>query len=280
VLRIEGGGWRATLLPAQGGAMARLDCDGRDVLLPLPEGADPNNTWAGAFLMLPWTNRLDEGRLPYPGGAHRFPWNRVEERTALHGLSREHPWDVAEAASDRAVLVQRCDAQGQPYRYGARMEVTLGEGFSLSLSVTNEGLDGMPFGTGWHPFFARPAGTRLQFHATRALTRDSRNLPAEAVPGDGVSGGEEAFAGLDTHFTGWDGMVRLALGDAAYTLRAAEAWSRNLQVFAPMGAGVICVEPVSHVPDVANRPRFAPLGDMRHLAGGETLTGSVTLHRA
>ncbi|WP_426955001.1 aldose epimerase [Muricoccus radiodurans] len=277
MLTLAGGAWRAVLLPDRGAALAVLEHDGRPVLAPLPEGANPNATWAGAFLMAPWTNRLDDGRLPYPGGEHRFPHNRVEERTALHGLSRERPWQVEEGGPDRAVLTQRIPADGQPFAYAARLEVRLAGGFHLALTVTNEGAEGMPFGTGWHPFFARPAGTRIDFRATGAMQKDGRNLPVGTMATEGIAGGEEAFSGRDTHYTGWDGTARIALGDAGYVMRAEEAWARNLQVFAPSGAGVICVEPVSHVPDVANRPEFAALGDMRRLRRGEALGGRVTL---
>ncbi|MBB5692432.1 aldose epimerase family protein [Muricoccus pecuniae] len=275
MLEIAGGAWSAALLPAQGGALARLAHDGRDVLHPLPEGADPNNSWAGAFLMLPWTNRLDRGRLPYPGGVHHFPCNRVAEATALHGLSREHPWRIEEVSPGRAVLAQSI-ADG-PYCYEARVEVALGETFSIALAVTNTGAEGTPFGTGWHPFFTRPPGTRLSFRAGGTLTRDARNLPTGCAPSDGLDGGEEVFGGLDTHFVGWDGNARLQLGDMPFTLIGEEAWSRNIQVFAPRGATILCAEPVSHVPDAANRPQLARFGAMRRLARGESITGRAVL---
>ena len=275
MIEIAGGGWRAGLLPARGGALALLTHAGEDVLVPLPEGADPNDSWAGAFVMLPWTNRLDEGRLPHPGGVAHFPCNRAAERTALHGLSREHAWEVESADPDRAVLVQRVDIA--PYRYVARMELRLGAAFHLVLTVTNDGAEGMPFGSGWHPFFARPAGTRIAFRATGMIERDVRNLPVGLASSEGLEGGEEVFAGQDTHYTGWDGALRLDLGARAFAMTGEGAWSRNLQVFAPRGAGVICAEPVSHVPDVANRPDFAPFGDMRHLARGAAITGGVSL---
>ncbi|MBI0536724.1 aldose epimerase [Roseomonas sp. KE2513] len=275
MIEIAGGEWRAGLLPTRGGALARLSHAREDVLVPLPEGADPNDSWAGAFVMLPWTNRLDEGRLPHPGGVAHFPCNRVAERTALHGLSREHAWEVESTGADRAVLVQRIDAA--PYLYVARMELRLGAAFHLALTVTNDGAEGMPFGSGWHPFFVRPAGTRIAFRASGMIERDIRNLPVGLAASDGLEGGEEAFAGLDTHYTGWDGTLRLDLGARAFAMAGEGAWSRNLQVFAPRGAGVICAEPVSHVPDVANRPDFAPFGDMRHLPRGAAVTGSVSL---
>ena len=275
MLELAGGDWRAALLPGRGGALAALSHQGRDVLVPLPEGADPNNHWAGAFVMLPWTNRLDEGRLPHPGGLHHFACNRLVERTALHGLSREHPWQVEHATAAGARLVQVLSQA--PYRYTARLEYRLGEAFTLTLSVTNEGEAGMPFGTGWHPFFVRPPGTRLSFRASGLLTRDERNLPVQPVPSSGIDGGEEAFSGLDTHFTGWDGAAHLTLGPAGFLLRGEEAWTHNLQVFAPGGAGILCVEPVSHVPDAANRPDLASLGDMCRLEPGGTLTGRVVM---
>ncbi|WP_376098889.1 aldose epimerase [Roseomonas sp. CCTCC AB2023176] len=278
-MRLSGGGWTAGILPDRGAAMARLTCDGRDVLVPLPDGADPNATWAGAFLMLPWTNRLDEGRLPYPGGEHRFPINRPVEGTALHGLGREAAWDVGDVSAARAVLHQRYAAHGQPYRYAARLTVTLGDDVTLRLDVTNDGEDGTPFGTGWHPFFTRPEGTRLSFRATGAVSRDTRNLPVAVEPSDGVDGAEEAISGRDTHYVGWDGTAHMTLGDAGYVLQAGGAWARNLQLFAPGAAGILCVEPVSHVPDVINRRAFAGYGDMTRLPRGGTITGEVTLRR-
>jgi len=275
MIEIAGGDWRAGLLPARGGALALLTHAGEDVLVPLPEGADPNDSWAGAFVMLPWTNRLDEGRLPHPGGVAHFPCNRVAERTALHGLSREHAWEVESAGADRAVLVQRIDIA--PYRYVARMELRLGAAFELVLTVTNDGAEGMPFGSGWHPFFVRPAGTRIAFRASGMIERDVRNLPVGLAASDGLEGGEEAFAGQDTHYTGWDGALRLDVGARAFAMTGEGAWSRNLQVFAPRGAGVICAEPVSHLPDAASRPGFDSFGDMRHLVHGAAITGGVSL---
>lgn len=280
MLHLSGGGWTAALQPDRGAAIAALTCDGRDVLVPLPDGADPNATWAGAFLMLPWTNRLDEGRLPWPGGVHHFPLNRPEERTALHGLGRAAPWEVIERAPDRAVLTQRHAAPDQPYRYAARLEVALADDFLLRLDVTNEGEDGTPFGTGWHPFFVRPDGAAVSFRATGAVVRDMRNLPVAVEPSEGLDGGESVYSGRDTHYVGWDGAAAVTLGDARYAMHGGGAWSRNLQLFAPGAARILCVEPVSHVPDVVNRRSFAGHGDMRGLPRGGTLGGEVTLRRA
>ena len=63
-------------------------------------------------------------------------------------------------------------------------------GISLALGLTNAGTLPFPFGCGWHPFFARPAGTRLRFAATTLFARDARCLPVAAQPSAGVDGDE------------------------------------------------------------------------------------------
>ena len=98
VLELRGGGWRAALLPEQGAAFAALEHEGRPILQPL-EGRDPNTTPAGAFWMLPWTNRLDGGAFRWAGETYRFPITHPAEGNALHGLARARAWVVEDAAS-------------------------------------------------------------------------------------------------------------------------------------------------------------------------------------
>ena len=102
-------------------------------------------------------------------------------------------------------------------------------------------------------------------------------LPVSAAPSPGLDGGEEAFLGLDTHFAGWDGAARIAWPGLTLHMRATGALATNLQVYAPRARTVLCVEPSSHLPDVANRPDMAALGPMRLLPPGESLTGRITL---
>jgi aldose 1-epimerase len=263
MLTLAGGGWAAVLLPAEGAAMAALRRDGQEVLVPLPAGADPKASFAGAFLMLPWTNRMDGGRL---GGFGTVPVNRPADGTAIHGLARGLPFVVEAAGPDRAVLTQ--SAAAGPYAWRARFAVVLGAAVEITLSVENAGAAPMPFGIGWHPFFAAPAGMVLAFAARARLRTDPRMLPLAAEPSAGVAGAD--YAGLDTHFTGWDGRARLG----ALVLEATGAWAGNLQVFSPPGSGFVCLEPVSHVPDAPNRPA---LGEMAVLAPGEGLAGRLRI---
>ncbi|WP_244408425.1 aldose epimerase [Roseomonas fluvialis] len=271
MVRIDAGGWDAVLAPQDGGGLTALRFRGQDILVPTPAGERLGGPF-GAFWMIPWANRLDGGRL----GAHRLPVNRVADGTAIHGLSRDRPWQVEHATPDRAVLAQSIVAG--PYRYAARLEHgATGEGFALDLAVTNTGEAPLPFGAGWHPWFVRPPGTWLSFRAAMRFTHDARCLPVAAAPCTGLDGDEAAFLGLDTHFAGWDGVARMAWPGIGLTLAAEGALATNLQVYAPAERAVLCVEPSSHVPDAPNRPGPARHGPMRVLAPGEILTGRIIL---
>jgi aldose 1-epimerase len=277
-MELRGGAWKAVLLPERGAAVARLVHAGRDLLVPVPPGADPNRGFHGAFVMAPWTNRLDGGRIEVGGRVWRMKVNRPEEDTALHGLLREQPWTVEEARPDRAVL--RCLLDHPPFRCAARLEVALSEeGFSLALALANTAEASVPMGIGWHPFFRRPPGTRLRISARTVFGRDARNLPVGPRPSAGIAGGDAVLDWLDSHFAGWDGVAEIGWPDAGtLVLRAGGAWRSNLQLFAPRGAGVLAVEPVSHAPDAANRAAAARHGAMHLLRPGESLLASLMIH--
>ena len=270
-LTIADHGWEAQVAPDDGGGLTALRFAGRDVLVPAPPGARLGGPF-GAFWMIPWANRLDGGRF----GVHRLPVNRPQDGTAIHGLSRDRPWRVAEATDSRAALEQEVAAA--PFRYRARLAMTAGaDGFVLDLTVANAGEAPLPFGAGWHPWFARPPGTRLAFRATHRCTHDARCLPVAVAPSEGLDGGEDALLGLDTHFAGWDGIARIAWPGLAMTMAAQGDLATNLQVYAPRDRAVLCVEPSSHLPDAVNRPDLAPLGPMRDLAPGGVLSGRIVL---
>jgi aldose 1-epimerase len=270
-IRLSASEWEAVLAPEDGGGMTALRFRGHDILVPAPEGARLGGPF-GAFWMIPWANRLDGGRL----GAHRLPINRVQDGTAIHGLSRDRPWQVGQVAADRVMMMQAVAAG--PYRYRTELlTAASAEGLGLELTLTNMGEAPLPFGVGWHPWFVRPPGTRLAFRAAARFTHDARCLPIAAAPSRGLEGDEGAFLGLDTHFAGWDGVARIAWPGLGLTIAATGALATNLQVYAPPDRSVLCVEPSSHLPDAPNRPDLAAQGPMRVLAPRENMTGRILL---
>lgn len=276
-MELRAGDARAVILPEAGAAFARLDHRGRALLVPLPDGADPNSGFHGSFLMAPWTNRLDGGRIGVAGVTHHMPINRPAENTAIHGFLREMAWDVLEAGASH--LVMGCAFDRAPFTGAARIEARLAaDHLLLSVRLTNGGTEPTPMGCGWHPYFTRPRGTSLAVATRTAFGRDARNLPIAPRPCPGLCGADAVLEGLDAHFAGWDGKARIDWPDGQWlTLSATGAWAGNLQVFAPRDAEVLAVEPVSHAPDAANRMDVAAHGAMHLLDPGQALEGSLII---
>lgn len=271
------GPWRAVLDPARGASFVSLTHEGRDILAPAGAGDDPARGPRGAFWMAPWTNRLDAGRIEVGGVVHHMPITRPAENTALHGFARDAAWATETADHRRARL--SCAIAHAPFAARMVLDVALTEaGLVLAVALTNTGAAATPMGFGWHPWFARPPGTRLAFRARTVFGRDARNLARAPRPSAGFAGADRALDGLDTHFAGWDGTAHLSHPDGfAFRLVATGAWSGNLQVYAPPGGGVLCVEPVTHAPDAANNPAVAAHGPMHLLHAGQTLGAALRL---
>jgi aldose 1-epimerase len=66
----------------------------------------------------------------------------------------------------------------------------------------------------------------------------------------------------------------------AFTMTAKGDFAAGVQVYAPAAQPVLCVEPVSHMPDAPNRAALAAAAPMRLLAPGEALSGSIRLDTA
>ncbi len=208
-----------------------------------------------------------------------MPINRAEEGTAIHGLARDRPWEVVSAAPDQVVLQQRLTFA--PFDYTARLTVLLDvHGVLMEMILRYEGAASAPYGMGWHPWFTRSSATSLHLNATQRANHTARGLPASLTPCTGIAADEAGLIGLDNFFAGWDGAARLITPAGIITLTATGDFAAGVQVYAPPAQPVICVEPVSHMPDAPNRPALAAAAPMRLLAPGQSLHGTIRLTAA
>jgi len=256
-LTLRAGEWLAELRPEAGGALASLTRGGTEVLRTMPQGsADPLE--AACFPLVPWCNRIRDGRFEWGGREVRLPANFPPEPHSLHGLGWQSPWTVTSEAGFKAAMAHSYDGGGAwPWAYDAEQRVRLGsQGCAITLDVTNRADTPMPCGLGLHPYLRRRAETRVRFAARGMLEVDEGLIPTGAVAEPGHFADWQAGAALpprlvDHCFAGWDGTVAIAddLGSIALSARGAAF----LHLYAPPDGSVLCCEPVSHGPDAPNR---------------------------
>jgi aldose 1-epimerase len=233
-----------------------VDGYGPDVLCPSGRGQ----------LLVPWPNRIEDGRYDFGGRSHQLALNEPERRNAIHGLVRWSHWSVAERSADRVAFEHLLYPQpGYPFALEWRAEYSLSEaGLAVRFAATNVGSEVAPFGAGWHPYLAIESAVvddvELRVPAATVLLANERGTPVGSGPvgNEGLDFRESRAIGsteLDHCFTDLeregDGRARVVVG--ATTLWADESYP-YLMIFT--GDGLpdverrsVAVEPMTCAPN-------------------------------
>ncbi len=256
-LTLRAGEWQAELRPEIGGALAALTCNGIEVLRTMPEqSTDPLES--ACFPLVPWCNRIRNGRFTWNGRTVQLPANFPPEPHCLHGFGWRAPWAVTAEAGFKCALGHSYDGGAAwPWAYDAEQRVRLGsQGCAITLDLTNRGDTPMPCGLGLHPYVRRRPESRLSFGASGMLEVGQDLIPTGAVaPPDRFADSAEG-AGLpgqtiDHCFTDWGGTAHASDDLGTVTLKARGAPA--LHLYAPADGSALCLEPVSHTPDAFSR---------------------------
>ncbi|MEQ8354613.1 MAG: aldose 1-epimerase [Kiloniellaceae bacterium] len=230
-----------------------------DWLRPAPPGAafGPGDT--GCFPLLPYSNRIRDGRYTFQGRHYRLTRNFAPAPHSIHGHGWKAPWQVADAAEGHLVLRYDHGADDWPSAYRAEQRFDLAGGaLRVTLTLTNTGAAAMPAGLGLHPYFPRTPLCRLTAGVREMWAADGEVMPTRLVPpspgANPAQGMLPERAALDNCFTGFSGQAVIDWPERAASLTvAADATLGFLVVFTPPGADFFCVEPVSHGTDAINR---------------------------
>ncbi len=187
---IRSGEQRATVVEV-GGGIREYAVGGRQVLESYPVEAMCDA--AHGALLIPWPNRLGDGRYRFDGVDHQLALTEPERRNAIHGLVRWQSWAAAEQEVDRVTMACRVHPQpGYPFTVDLRVTYSLGdEGLTVTSTATNLGDRPCPYGFGQHPYLSPGDGSidecTLQLGAaTHILTDDERQLPIGSEPVEGT----------------------------------------------------------------------------------------------
>jgi len=258
----------------------------------LRSGADG----AGSFLMVPWTNRIKEGRFGFEGADYQLESNHPDG-SAIHGVGRDHVWAIADRSpyTGRFVFDSRLvDGVNFPFAFGAEFRVEIGDGtVEVDLDLTNLGDGPMPGGVGHHPYFLRSLWDErddLRIKAGVAGRYPCENqIPVGAMVDDEMCQGMRAGwavgnPGLDDVFGGFNGkaFVEWDKSGVHCEMECSVAFG-HLVVYTPKNAqGAaplpwVCVEPLTMVNDGFNRRAKHTDTGVQVLEAGEMLRSSMSL---
>jgi aldose 1-epimerase len=245
-----------------------------------------------SFPLVPFCNRIRDGRASFEGRDIRMPSNHPGEDAThpLHGLAWRMPWEVMHAEQGAAELALAVDAsEAWPWRFSARQEFALAERvLTVTMTVRNEDTAAMPLGLGHHPYFPHHPGTRITSPAQAMWVADAEVMPLRLDAGGAVDalrqGVELSRLDLDNNFIGWQRSTRIEWpadvhGPVRVLTMEAESPLDYFVLYSPRGRDSFCAEPVSQCTDWLNLlPKYGhgPLGGAR-LAPGESLQARFTL---
>jgi len=266
------------LAPSAGGSVVGFACDGVDILrrMSAEAVASGKGNAAALYPLVPYSNRIRDGRLVFEGETFRISRNWPGVGHPMHGDGWACAWTVERSdgtSAEIAYLHERAGEQGGwPFRYRARQRYRLdGDRFTVAISIENLEDRPVPAGIGLHPFFARDPDCTLTCRTPFAWRADAEVLPVDrvSVPADWdfSAGRRPDSVALDNCFDGWDGRAAIAWPSRRLRLDLeASTPFRHLVIYSPPGQPFFCVEPVSHANGQVGLAALAP---------GRTLAGEV-----
>ncbi len=188
---ISAGSHRATIVEV-GGGVRTYDVGGRPVLHPYD--VDAMCDAAHGAPLIPWPNRLADGRYEFQGQQLQVPLTEVGKCNAIHGLLRWRPWRAVEQQGDRVVMrAELHPMTGYPFRLDVSIDYHVSdEGLRVSTLAQNAGDRPCPYGAGQHPYLSPGDGlvddcTLTIPATTRIDTDDERQLPTGSEPVEGTA---------------------------------------------------------------------------------------------
>lgn len=189
---IVAGAHRATIVEV-GGGVRTYDVGERAVLHPYDLGSMCDA--AHGAPLIPWPNRLADGRYSFAGQDLQVALTEPTKRNAIHGLLRWRPWRADEHVEDRVVMRNRIyPMTGYPFTVDVSVEYRLTEedGLRVRTTATNLGELPAPYGSGQHPYLSPGEGAIDDCSitvpaATRIDTDDDRQLPTGREPVAGTA---------------------------------------------------------------------------------------------
>lgn len=180
---------RASISELAAGLRA-LSVDGIELI----EGpnADEVTPFGAGIVLVPWPNRVADGRWEYRGTTQQLDLTEPSRSNAIHGLLRNTAYRVRERSPEAVTLGVAIHPQhGYPFQLDTTVRYELvADGMTVTHQIENTGPDAAPVAIGAHPFLRLgdipTAELTLSLAATSHFVVDDRLNPIREQPVDGT----------------------------------------------------------------------------------------------
>ncbi len=253
------------------------------------------NKWSKNIILLPYPNRLRDGRYTHEGKTHQFDLTSADTQNSIHGFGKDAPmqvdsvWNNAEEAGITCSWQHDGSHAAYPFRFTAQITTILracpdsssgGSNFDMSMSFKNDSNVEIPVGLGWHPYFKmseKSNDSSLQMPDCQLIAIDERMLPTgEKTPFDAFktltpindSTLDNGFY-INNQTQNAETVLASAQGKLTFWQETGDKKWNFLQVFTPPHRKSVAIEPMTCNIDAFNN------GDgLVRLKPSETLGGT------
>ena len=180
------------IFPELGGIPVELQLfNGKDKIQLLDSYKSESDEMAKIFykshFLLPFPNRLKDGKYTFEGQDYQFPINETSRGHNLHGFTEVIPMAIIQKEENEndAMLQLKGVFEGLPYYpfpfdFFLTYNLTSSE-LTIEVTIKNTGNSSMPFGFGWHPYFKLDTSKidtlRMKFPDCQLVKIDNRMIP-------------------------------------------------------------------------------------------------------
>ena len=146
-----------------------------------------DNKWSKNIILLPYPNRLRDGRYKHGGKNYQFDLTNPATQNSIHGFGYNAPMVVDMVWKNAKETGIKCSWQhdgkhdAYPFRFTAEIKMILrGPKFEMSMTFKNDSEVDIPVGLGWHPYFKmseKSDDSSLKIPDCQLIDIDDRMLP-------------------------------------------------------------------------------------------------------
>jgi len=262
--RIQAGAYEAIISPSAGARLLQLsyrtNSHNVECLVPFNQMATIDaHHWpkAGAFAMLPFTNRLDPAEFEWQGRKISIH-NGSHSGQGLHGFGHRSHWTLSDLSHSHLAL-KWSHAFGStewPWTFEANLTYSVSElGLAVALSVCNTDKTPMPVSLGWHPFIPISTSVRSQASLLKFSASHMHDIGLDGLGVALLSGATvdqrvftmDAKTASTTAFENFSGEIEIFIAEKI-CLKLSSQNAPYLLVHRPRELTFVCVEPVGALP--------------------------------